>query len=81
MSDSITRRFETKEHYRYNIYLRRGTENQQLDIELDNSVINFIHIWLEFKGSKGKYRGLNILEYYVAGDKTRYLQMRFVKIL
>ena len=81
LADSIHRGIVAKGHYRCNHYFRRGAENQVLDNGLENSVLNFVHRWSEFKGSKGNHPGFNILEQYTAGGNTRYLQTSFVKIL
>ena len=78
---SITIRIDVKEHYRYNPYFRRRVENQELDNGLDNSVINFVHRWSDFEGSKGKQTGFNMLEHYAAGANTQYLQISILKIL
>ena len=81
MTESVTIRIDAKENYRCNQSFLRGAENQELDNRLENSVINYVHRWLEFEGSKGKQPGLNMLEHYAAGANTCYLQMIFVKIL
>ena len=81
LSESITIGLDTKEHYQCNRSFRRGADNQELEYGLENSVINFVHRWSDFEGSKGNQPGLNMLEHYAAGANTRYLQLRFVKIL
>ena len=45
LSDSIPSRLDVKDHYLCNCSFRRGEENQALDNGLENSVINFVHMW------------------------------------
>ena len=81
LTDSITSRLDYKENYQCIFSFLRGAENQALDNELDNSVINSVHIGSDLEGSKGNNQGFNILEHYAAGVNTCYLYMSFVKIL
>ena len=81
LEDSIPRRLEANNHYQCNRSLRRGADNQELENGFENSVINFVYRCLNFEGSKGNQPGFNMLEHYAAGDNTRYLHLRFVRIL
>ena len=81
LSDSVPSSIDNNEHYPYNIYFLRGEDNQALENGLYHLVINFVHRWLEFEGSKGKQPLLNMLEHFAEVANTRYLQMRFFKIL
>ena len=81
LSDSVLSSIDNNYHYPYHRYFLRGEDNQVLENGLYNLVINFVHEWSEFEGSKGKQPGLNMLEHFAEVANTRYLQMRFVKIL
>ena len=42
---------------------------------MKGNAINFFHRFLEYEVITGKHPGSNMLEYYEAGDNTRYLQL------
>ena len=54
---------------------------QELDNGVKENLINFVHKWSEYKGSKGKQSGFNMFEHYAADVNTRYIQLIFAKSL
>ena len=78
LADCIPRGLNVWEHYQCNLSFRRGAEKHALDNGVKENVINFFHMWSEYKESEGKQPGFNMLENYATGTTTRYLQLRFV---
>ena len=81
LADSIPRGLNVQEHYRHNSSFHRCAEKQALENGVKENVMNFVHRWSDYKGSKRKQPCFNMLEHYAKVANTRYLQLSFINSL
>ena len=76
-AEEIPPGLDVRKWWRADRSMRRGAEIEALNAGIGDTTINFVHHWGRIEKNRGAEPGFDMLEHYVSGVKTRYLQIKF----